>query len=263
MARGIRITKRVSPDHLAFLKLIEDREANVFTLEEAGTWMGATIDETQKILQNLSYHGVIERLERGKYCRYGFRNDKVIGSFISGNGTISYGSALHLHNMTEQIPNVNFIQIPFSKRNCSLFGVRYRFVKVLPSRIFGIILMGFGNETFPVTDREKTLLDCFEIPGNTPGYDTVIKAFIKTECDPGKLLEYGIKLGNLSTLKRMAFLSQTFSLTDFGVFRKEVKKLVQEKYTLFDPTGPAEGPFINDWKIRINIPIDHLHSITI
>jgi predicted transcriptional regulator of viral defense system len=225
--------------------------------------MNISVVETHAMLQNLAFHGMIDRLERGKYCRYNFRNDKVIGSFISGGGVISYWSAMHLHNMTEQIPNVTIIQLPRLKHDCVIFGVRYHFVHVYQSRIYGITSGGYGNEIFPVTDKEKTLIDCFDQPGNTPGFDALVKAFVTSDPDPVKLLDYGRKIENISILKRMAFLSELFSMKGFGKFRSEIKKLVSDRYSPFYPNGSFHGPFIREYKIRLNLGEEQIRSMVL
>lgn len=213
------------------------------------------------MLQNLTRKGLLNRLERGKYCRYGFRNDKVIGTFIAGTGAIAYWSALNLHGMTEQIPNVVFVQLPRYKKPQVIFNVRYKFIHVLEKKFFGTTSTGYGNESFQVTDKEKTILDCFEMPLYSGGYDTLIRTFAKSDLNPDKVLEYGLRIGNLAVLKRLAFLSELFSLSNYRKFRKEISTLLKDRYSPLDPMGPFEGEFIPSWKIRLNIPRDQLINL--
>ncbi|MBL7111909.1 MAG: hypothetical protein ISS19_08215 [Bacteroidales bacterium] len=253
MVKGTKIYQRIPDRYLDFLKLLEDQEISVFSLDQACRWTHRSNSEMQEMLQNLSRKGMIERLERRKYARYGFRNDKVIGTFIADNSVIGYWSALNLHGMTEQIPNVVFVQSPRLKRPATIFNVRYRFVHILPEKIFGITQFGYGNEAFPVTDKEKTLLDCFNMPVYTAGYDTLILAFYHGDLQPGKLLDYGKRLGNLSVLKRLAFLSEVFRMSGYRPFRDTVASMLNDRYTPLDPMGPFEGEFVSTWKIRLNI----------
>ena len=79
--------------------------------------------------------------------------------------------------------------------------------------------------------------------------------------DAGKLLEYGKKVGNLSVLKRMAYLSELWEMEGFDDFRSEVSRMLNSKYSLLDPFGDNRGPFIDKWKIRSNIGKDDLDGI--
>lgn len=71
---------------------------------------------------------------------------------------VAYWSALNLHGLTEQIPNIVYLQSIHSKRDKEVFGVRYKFVKVKPKKICGITTLGYGNGEFRITDTEKHCL---------------------------------------------------------------------------------------------------------
>jgi predicted transcriptional regulator of viral defense system len=121
--------------------------------------------------------------------------------------------------------------------------------------------MGYGSETFRVTDIEKTLLDCFDLPQYSGGYDGLIRAFYSAKINSLKLLQYGQRMNNLSVLKRMAFLSELFQMKGFSKFRQGVSKIINQKYSLLDPLGTDTGTFDAKWRIRINISKDDLRGI--
>ena len=72
-------------------------------------------------MENLENKGFLSRIERGKYCLANFRDENVIGSFISGDGAVAYWSTLNYQGLTEQFPNVVFMQtglpIKFNLKN--------------------------------------------------------------------------------------------------------------------------------------------------
>lgn len=254
-------TKRLTylPDrYIDFLKFIEDHEITVFSLEQAYQWIQKDQVEVQEMLQNLTRKELLYRLERGKYARYGFKNDKVIGTFLAAGSAIGYWSAMNHHGFTEQIPNVVFVQTGKFKRDTHVFNVPYKFIHILPDKMFGITTTGYGNETFPITDKEKTLLDCFDHPEYTPGYDTVVRMFLHERFHPETLLNYGERLDNFSVMKRLAYLSELFEIPDFESFRQQVASRINNRYTLIDPTGPDEGAFAAKWRIRLNLPNESL-----
>lgn len=121
--------------------------------------------------------------------------------------------------------------------------------------------MGYGNEIFKITDVEKTILDCFDQPRHSGGYEELIRALYKAKINCSKLISYGLQMDNLSVLKRIAFLSELFEMANLSKFRNEVLMIVNKRYTLLDPLGTNSGTFNSKWKIRINIPQENLLSI--
>ncbi|MCK9423871.1 MAG: hypothetical protein M0Q38_14875 [Bacteroidales bacterium] len=261
MPKGTKIFERLPDHHLDLLKFLEDQELNVFTIEQMNSLTGLFSPDLNEILENLAMKKMIDRIERGKYCRYGFRNEKIIGSFITGGGCIAYWSALNHHLMTEQIPNVVFVQSPRFKQSKSVFNVRYKFVKILNTKFFGIIQSGYGQDLFPITDKEKTLIDCFEYPEYSGGYSELIRALATTNLIPETLVDYGMRTNNLAVLKRIAFLSEIFDLHGYQKFRKMVITRLNVRYSLFDPLGPDEGEFVAAWRLRLNITRNQLIEI--
>ncbi len=261
MPKGTKIFDRLPDHHLDLVKFMEDHELSVFTVEQMSGLTGISSPHINEILENLALKKMIDRLERGKYCRYGFRNDKVIGSFLTGGGSIAYWSALNYHLMTEQIPNVVFVQSPRYKQSKSIFNVRYKFVKILDPKFFGIIQTGYGRDSFPITDKEKTLIDCFEYPEYSGGYSELIRAFAASNLNPDKLVDYGKRTNNLAVLKRIAFLSEILDMRGYQRFRKMTAVRLNERYALFDPMGPNEGEFVSAWRLRLNITRNQIIEI--
>ena len=76
-----------------------------------------------------------------------------------------------------------------------------------------------------------------------------------------RLLEYGLKMNNLSVLKRMAFLSELFQMKGFTRFQKEILKLTNQKYSLINPFSKNTGEFNAKWRVRLNISKESLLNI--
>ncbi len=130
------------------------------------------------------------KIEAGKYCRNLFRNEYAIACFLTPDAVTAYWSALNIHGLTEQIPNKVYIQTSKKKRNKKIFGVDYQFVKVLPSKIAGIENIGAGSNQFRITDIEKTIIDCFDLPNYSGGFTELIRAFKRTKLSSQKMLKY-------------------------------------------------------------------------
>lgn len=252
---------KITTHESELLKTIDNKELNVFSEKDIRDLKLFRSDELHKSLNKLVNYGIIFRIEKGKFCRHNFRNEFVIGNMLVKDGAIAYWSALNLHGLTEQFPNSVFVQSPYLKKDKNIFGINYRFVKIKSEKFFGITQQGYGNESYRITDIEKTLLDCFDLPQYSGGYEELIRAFYKAKINKNKLLNYGMRMHNIAILKRMAYLSVLFDMEGFKLFQDEVKKLLNKKYSLLDPRGDDTGKFVAEWRLRINIPQNKLIQI--
>ena len=243
------------------MNLISDNELSIFNIDMLVLLSGKQYIDLKPALKKLIINEQLSRVEKGLYCVRNFRNPYIIANRLLNDSVIAYWSALNLHQLTEQIPNVVYSQSIRQKKDTKVFNVRYKFVEVKGNKICGISQMGYGSEMFKITDIEKTLLDCFDLPQHSGGYEELIRAFYHAKISGSKLLTYGKQMENLSILKRIAFLSELFEMTQLANFRLEVSKLTNSRYTLLDPLGNDTGEFNIKWKIRVNIPQENLLSI--
>jgi predicted transcriptional regulator of viral defense system len=243
------------------MNLIIDNEWSIVHVDTLVKSTGMNYTAIKKSLQTLVKNGQLFSIEKGLYSVRNFQNPYVIANAILRDSAIAYWSALNLHGLTEQIPNVIYVQSTNRKQDRKVFNVRYKFIQVKPEKICGIMKLGHGNELFKITDVEKTLLDCFDLPQYSGGYEELIRAFALTKVNGVKLLKYGKQMNNLSVLKRMAYLSELYELKNLKSFRDEVQKMVNKRYTLLAPVGENQGAFNSKWKIRVNIQEEMLLGI--
>src|SRR5690554_5549392 len=89
----------ISREQQMFLKLLNDYEIEIFSISEIEKILNHPFSNLNGILENLESKGFLSRIERGKYCLANFRDENVIGSFISGDGAVAYWSALNYHGL--------------------------------------------------------------------------------------------------------------------------------------------------------------------
>jgi len=261
MARSTYISGNLTQKQIGFMLLLDDYEMDIFTLQDLKEQLGGQADDINELVENLVHKNILSRIERGKYCRYNFRDEKVIGSFLIPDGAIAYWSALHHYGLTERFPNTVFVQTTKAKQDKSVFGVYYKFVKINKSRQGGIVTEGYGNHSYRITSPEKTIADCFDLTQYSGGYAELIRAFAIATLDSDRLIEACRALHNLAVTKRMGYLAELCGKKELSRFIDFAKKQVNEKYNLLDPVGSEEGPFINDWKLRLNIPEENITGI--
>jgi len=212
--------------------------------------------EITQALRFLLNKGEITSLEKGKYRRNHYSDEKVIGCFMAGDGAIAYWSALNLHGLTEQFPNELMIQ------NGSRTGVRKipgmgtvcRFIKVQPQKLTGQSTIGYGNHIFRLTDVEKTIIDCFDLPVYSGGYPELIKGFAKAKLNADRMIRYSKTIGNHSTIKRIAFLYDLLKKPGCDSYGQFAAGMINPRYISFDPSLPPKGIFISKHRLILNLP---------
>ncbi len=154
-----------------------------------------------------------------------------------------------------------FIQTAKLKTDKTVFGVYYKFIKIASYKRTGISQEGYGNHSYRITDIEKTITDCFDLPQYSGGYAELIRAFYQAKLDSEKMIAYCKAIDNIAATKRMGYLTELFEKNELDEFINFARKQVNEKYNLFDPAGVDEGEFVNAWRIRLNISKDEILDI--
>lgn len=255
------LSKNILEDQQQFIRLLDEYEIDIFNIEEIPVLFDHEFKNLNEILENLIEKEFLSRIERGKYCRTNFRDEKVIACSLVADGIISYWSALNYYGLTEQFPNTVFVQTMKVKSDKNVFGVSYQFVKINPRKRMGFVKEGYGNHRYLISDKEKTMVDCFDLPQYSGGYPELIRAFNETELDQDKLIEYCKAINNISVIKRMAFLAEYLNKKKMARFIKFAESRVNPRYVLIDPFGKEEGAFNSKWKLRLNISENELQSI--
>ncbi len=253
MGKSTYISSNLNQKQIQFMLLLDDLELDIFSLEELKKQTESHFSNVSELVENLVDKKILSRIERGKYCRANFRDESVIGCRLVEDGAIAYWSAMNTHGLTEQFPNVTFIQTTRFKQHKIVFGVSYKFIKINPGKRTGIIDTGYGNHRFRITDIEKTFVDCFDLPQYSGGYDELIRAFSKVSLNGNKLISYTKDTRNYAVKKRMGFLAELLDKSGLKRFVRESKKNINARYTLFDPRGEDQGEFVSDWRLRLNM----------
>jgi len=243
-------------EFLKLLKIIEESRLDVFTTTSLANRMGVPSSSIQNYLETLANNELIKRIEKGRYCRTYIDDKYVIGSHLVEGGVVSYQSALAFHGLDKDIPGEVYISSPLQKNSKTVFGNKISFVRIRPHKEFGVLNIQGPEGSFRVTDTEKTLLDCLDLPKHVRSYAKLLQKIGEVPFDQEKMIEYGKRMRNLSILKRMAFMFDKALPDKHKEFQQEVAKMLNLKYTLLDPGGPDTGPFSTKWRIRNNLQFE-------
>lgn len=245
-------------------KAIDDiaREKLVFTIEDAKRIFRTKEASIRVALSRMEQSGWIERLERGKYMiiplgeRKGkyTMNEFVLARMLAPGGAVAYWSALNFHGLTEQIPTTVFVQNTKRKKKSKLelFGLRYRFITVKGNKFFGTENVWIGEEQVTITDPEKTIIDCLDMPHLCGGVIEAAKGVKSRRLDPDRLSEYALRFGSIAVVRRLGFLSEMYGIP------LDLHKTDQRSYVYLDPTLEKQGPNSPKWRLKINLDLEEL-----
>ncbi len=261
MARSTYLSANLTQPQIDLLLMLDDLELNIFSLEQIKTVAGGKFNNVSELVENLVHKKILSRIERGKFCKANFHDENAIGCFLVNDGAVAYWSALNKHGLTEQFSNTVFIQTTKLKPAKEVFGTKYQFIKIIKTKRAGIAKEGIGNNQYAMTDVEKTIVDCFDLPQYSGGYAELLRAFNQASLDPSKLITYCKAVANKAVTKRIGILAEMLKAEQLKSFIDFAKKEVNQKYNLFDPAGQDEGEFVNTWRLRLNITRDALEDL--
>lgn len=233
------------------------KKGNIFTFNDALEMSNLSTKSLQKVLYRLQQKGAIERIEKGKYLIIPLGAEKgkytlhefVIGSLLVEPYSIAYWSALNYYSLTEQIPTTIFIQTNTKKFNINpkVFGIQYKIIKIKKEKMFGIRKEWIEETKINITDKEKTIIDCLDLPQYAGGIIEVAKALKNNKFDRKKLENYTQRIGNSGVLRRLGYLCELLNI------KIKLPKLNIRNYLLLDPTMPNKGPKSAKWRLIINL----------
>lgn len=238
----------------------------IFTVDDAlRHWRGHP--KTASRLHELESKGWLERLERGKYLIVPFEAGPerlwtedafVLASFLIQPAAAAYWSALHRWSLTEQVPRVTFVQSTSRKSPPEkvILGIRFRFVRVVPRKFFGLHREHVEHHSYAITDREKTLIDCLDRPDLAGGIPVVSQALLEHDSlDWSRLDHYLDRFPSGAVLKRLGFLVETMQVPIPGGSRRLERWRAQltTGISKLDPSDSREPWRIETrWGIGVN-----------
>ncbi len=254
----------------SLLTRLAERGKQIFDTGDAYDAHGADTSP-RGTLDRLVAKGWLERIERGKYLivpleagpgRTWTEDPHVIARHLASPGMVSYWSALHYWNLSEQIPRVTYVQTTARRENRSptVLGMRFRFVRVKPGRFFGGHTYRSGESQVEVTNREKTIIDCLDRPGLSGGVPEVGGALLAGDGDFDweRLTSYLQRFGSGAVVKRLGFLVEHLALAHPPEPQAidEWLKLLTAGISDLDPSLPTRSRRIfTRWRIRVNLPV--------
>lgn len=266
------MTSALTKQEESLLKLLKERfPTGIFhysELSREGRGFAGNGTPWRILLDRLREKGWIRLLEKGKYI-FGemIASDPedtfVIAGHLVKPSAVAYRSALNHYGFTEQISQTLYVQTTARKAPKVILGVQYRFVTVAQHKFFGLRTEWSGQAAFQITDPEKTIVDCFDLPGYAGGFGEALKGFCAAHSKLNKkiLWEYSDKVGNITVMKRIAYIADLCGFKGFEDFKRKTLAKLTVAYSLFDPHSPHSGKHVARWRLLANVSEEAIKEI--
>ncbi len=248
-------------------KLLAKHGYRVFSLNDArkiANSEGLDIKNIYATVFTLSSQGWIHPVRKTLYVLDPFllgglpAHEFEIATHLVRPSAISHFSAFHIHELTDQIPQIVYVSTPTGSslprvhagELFSYKGVRYQFISVRKDHFFGIEHVWIGEAQIPVTDLERTLLDGLIKPKYCGGFMEVLHAFTTRNFDIKKITEYALRL-DASVAKRLGWVLE--KIGHRGEALTSLSTLPLKGFVKLDTSGEKIGPYNKRWHIQENI----------
>jgi len=230
--------------------------------------VGLSAGYVRQALHHLARAGWLVRLRKGLYALSSSvpgvspAHEFEVAMALVHPAAISHFSAMHYHELTDQIPSRVFVTTITGRwvprgDNRGGNGYRvgetvYQFIQLKQERFFGIQGVWVDEARVTVTDMERTLIDGLLMPQHCGGFAEVIHAFegAHDRLNLDRLIKYALKL-DAATAKRLGWM-----LEKTGIERSRLTAVEQVEvtgYSKLDATGPRHGPYNRSWMIQENV----------
>ncbi|MFW5904546.1 MAG: type IV toxin-antitoxin system AbiEi family antitoxin domain-containing protein [Candidatus Saliniplasma sp.] len=223
---------------------IRSRDMVVFTHQDVHRFLDISKENTYRIIGNMIEKGLVKRIERGKFILTEVWNELdiyEIAAEIFQPSYIAFWSALHYHDMTDQVPRVVFLVTTKRKKPLKFQGQKIKYVTVKGSMFFGYERYG----KVLVSDMEKTVIDCLRHPEYSGGISQIQDA-LSDQLNTDRLIEYCKLAGSSAVASRLGYLLEKRGIK----FEKDELKELIDTYTKLDPN--QESSVLNsEWKLYV------------
>ena len=227
-------------------------------------------ETANQILRRLSQKGWLQRVKRGVYTVVPLSalsltsaNEEswTLASKLFEPAYISGWSAAEHWDLTEQIFNsISLVsQNPQRKSIQTINGVKFRILVKKPELFFGTKAIWFESNRVELADPSRLIIDILDKPdfggGGRHTIDIVRSYWNSDMCDPQLVLEYAVKYGKGTVMKRLGFLAEQFNAPVSRAWLTKCKSHLSKGISDLDPMAPSKGRISTIWNLRINLPL--------
>ncbi|MBK6902269.1 MAG: transcriptional regulator [Saprospirales bacterium] len=219
----------------------------------------------RELVRNMVNRGLLLRIKDGLFHVIPYEADsdlyfpnwhQVAQHLAEGRAYyIAYFSALQVHGLTTQ-PSMReqvVVDQQVKPSNIRVRDVAFQFIYHNERHFFGYQPTWIDDfHKVPVSDPEKTIIDCLYEPVYAGGIQEIAKALFKArnDLDIQKLSDYLDRFGAQSVRKRLGFLLDGFGI--LPAFAERLQKTLSPSFIPLDPSLPREGKYRSKWRVLAN-----------
>ena len=240
---------------------IEVLKNKVSTLKDV-TEVTGNYHTSRDTMSRLVSKGYALRVHRGyyagippEYLNTNYEIDRyVIAHKVSNlDGTLAYHSALELHGVAQSYFNTVYYLRQKPLKTFRFQGIEYRYLR--SEKLFGLTQIMREGIPLPVTDKERTFLDCIRRQDYCGGLEEMLKSLSTFHTlDVQKLDKYLNKYNEQSLLHKAGFvlsLMQDEMRIPESYLTQLRKKLKEKTYYLEPRAKSGSGQLVSGWNIIV------------
>lgn len=237
------------------------------TRQEAMTRFSLTENTVNEVLTNLVRKGWLARAGRGKYLLIppdwgatpiGESNTLALAAQLTADGYMAFSTAAAHWGVTTQVRNVIWIVTRTHARTRRINDNDIRFARLPPKSLFGFERVPVFGYPVPMSDLEKTALDCIEYPERAGGLTeaSAILANAARRWSWDKAIGYFERRGNTALIQKFAYLCDAGQMSMPEAIRIRLHgRIKATSRTYLVPRRDSE-PYQNydrEWGVVVNI----------
>jgi predicted transcriptional regulator of viral defense system len=273
-SKGSEKLKTMGPQAARVLAALHEGRRTIFSFDDVQRVTGTSLASTRGFVDKLVQRGLAARLKPGLFILVPFElggerqylgNPYIVARELAGGRDyyLSHASAMDIHGMVTQPQLVVYVTSPRPFRGRTISGTEFRFVRCKRRHLFGVTESWVDKtQQVAVSDLERTIIDGLKQPEYCGGIAEVAKGFWirRAQLDVKRLVDYALRLDVGAVTRRLGFLLESTGVEA----RKDIERLrkrLTATYHLLDPTLPAEGRHLADWRLRLNVTPEELEAV--
>lgn len=248
--------KTLSSKEIDLLTRLEFEGKEIYTKEEINRFCGTTQKGAyliKKLLEKKRLRKIVKstyffipmKAPGGKWAG----NEYVIAKALArgANYYIGYSSVFNSYGFTEQVAQMMHILNEKYSIEKKVGGIRYKLIKVLPDRMYGLETRRIGKEDVVFASKERALIDAFDFYGVKRGVSILTEQL--SNMDIAILVDYVARYPVQIIRRRMGYF-----LEKLGVSQKLLRKIDVgiKGYSLLYDTEEKKGKIDKRWRVIVN-----------
>jgi predicted transcriptional regulator of viral defense system len=251
------ITKMtLSTKEIDLLSRLEFEGKEVYTREEINFFCGNKQKSAyliKKLLEKKRFRKIVKNVyffipikaPGGRWAG----NEYVIAKALArrANYYIGYSSVFNSYGFTDQVAQmIHIVNDKYSLKK-DFGGIRYKLIKVLSDRLYGLETRRIGKEDIVFVSKERALIDAFDFYGVKKGLDILTEQLSKM--DVPVLVDYIARYPVCAIRRRMGYF-----LERLGAPQKLLSKIDVgiKGYSFLYDTEAKKGKIDKRWRIIVN-----------